>query len=103
MIDSHCHTYYSKHATGTVDELVRASITTGVTVLTITDHAPFPVDSGNRLLESELEQYVADIDSARQTYLGQITILCGLELDYMPDTDNFNRNHERLGRQRPFN
>ena len=91
MIDSHSHTCYSKHATGTVDELVRTSIAAGVTVLTITDHAPFPVDSGNRLLESELEQYFADIESARQTYRGQITLLRGLELDYMPGTDNFNR------------
>lgn len=91
MIDSHSHTCYSKHATGTVDELVRASIAAGVTVLTITDHAPFPFDSDNRLLESELAQYFADIDSARQTYRGQITLLRGLELDYMPGTDNFNR------------
>lgn len=29
MIDSHSHTSYSKHATGTVDELVRASIAAG--------------------------------------------------------------------------
>ncbi len=91
MIDSHSHTFYSKHATGTVDELVRASIAAGVTVLTVTDHAPFPIDSNNRLLESELEQYFNDIDSARQTYRGQITILRGLELDYMPGTDSFNR------------
>jgi histidinol-phosphatase (PHP family) len=91
MIDSHSHTFYSKHATGTVDELVRASIAAGVTILTITDHAPFPVDSDNRLLESELEQYFADIDSARQTYRGQIKILRGLEIDYMPGTYNFNR------------
>ncbi|MEN1753624.1 PHP domain-containing protein, partial [Pseudomonas aeruginosa] len=48
MIDSHSHTSYSKHATGTVDELVRASIAAGVTILTITDHAPFPVDTDNR-------------------------------------------------------
>ncbi|EOE7419015.1 PHP domain-containing protein, partial [Pseudomonas aeruginosa] len=52
MIDSHSHTSYSKHATGTVDELVRASIAAGVTILTITDHAPFPVDTDNRLLAS---------------------------------------------------
>lgn len=90
MIDSHSHTSYSKHAIGTVDELVRASIAAGVTVLTITDHAPFPVDSGNRLLDSELEQYFNDIDSARQNYREQITILSGLELDYMPGSDNFN-------------
>jgi len=56
MIDSHSHTFYSKHAIGTVDELVRASIAAGVTVLTITDHAPFPVDMDNRLLASELDR-----------------------------------------------
>ena len=91
MIDSHCHTFYSKHATGTVDELVRASITAGVSILTITDHAPFPVDANNRLLESELDCYFADIERARQTYQGEITILRGLELDYMPGTDTYNR------------
>ncbi|MEN1641680.1 PHP domain-containing protein, partial [Pseudomonas aeruginosa] len=81
MIDSHSHTSYSKHATGTVDELVRASIAAGVTILTITDHAPFPVDTDNRLLASELDRYFADIERARKIYQGQITILCGLELD----------------------
>lgn len=91
MIDSHSHTFYSKHATGTVEELVRASIAAGVTVLTITDHAPFPVDMDNRLLASELDRYIADIEQAREIYQGHITILCGLELDYMPGTDAFNR------------
>jgi histidinol-phosphatase (PHP family) len=91
MIDSHSHTSYSKHAIGTVDELVRASIAAGVTVLTITDHAPFPVDSDNRLLASELDRYFADIERAREIYQEQITILCGLELDYMPCTAAFSR------------
>lgn len=91
MIDSHSHTFYSKHAIGTVDELVRASVAAGVTVLTITDHAPFPVDMDNRLLASELDRYFADIERAREIHQGQITILCGLELDYMPGTDAFNR------------
>lgn len=91
MIDSHSHTFYSKHATGTVDELVRASIAAGVTILTLTDHAPFPVDTDNRLLASELDRYFADIERARNSYQEQITILCGLELDYMPGTDAFNR------------
>ena len=91
MIDSHCHSFYSKHAVGTIDELVCASIAAGVTVLTITDHAPFPVDAQNRLLESELESYFTDIDKAQQTYKGEITLLRGLELDYMPGTERYNR------------
>lgn len=91
MIDSHCHTFYSKHATGTVDDVVRASIAAGVTVLTITDHAPFPIDQNNRLLESELDQYFFDIDSARDKYGDQIKILRGLELDYMPGSEKYSR------------
>lgn len=91
MIDSHCHSFYSKHAVGTIDELVCASIAAGVTVLTITDHAPFPVDAQNRLLESELESYFTDIDKAQQAYKGEITLLRGLELDYMPGTERHNR------------
>jgi histidinol-phosphatase (PHP family) len=91
MIDSHSHTFYSKHAVGTVDELVRASIAAGVKILTITDHAPFPVDSDNRLLEAELERYFADIERARQEHQGQIKILRGLEFDYMPGADAYNR------------
>lgn len=91
MIDSHSHTLYSKHATGTVDELVRASIAAGVKILTITDHAPFPVDSENRLLEFELDRYFADIDRAQQAYQGQIKILRGLEFDYMSGSDAYSR------------
>lgn len=91
MIDSHSHTCYSKHAIGSVDELVRASIVAGVSILTITDHAPFRVDMDNRLLASELDRYFADIEQARMTYDGRITILQGLEFDYMPGAEAFTR------------
>lgn len=91
MIDSHSHTFYSKHAVGTVDELVRASIAAGVKILTITDHAPFPVDRDNRLLEAELERYFADIEQARRDHEGQIRILRGLEFDHMPGAEAYNR------------
>ncbi len=91
MIDSHSHTFYSKHATGSVDELVLASIAAGVKILTITDHAPFLVDADNRLLASELDRYFADIEQARIAYKGQITILQGLEFDYLPGAEAFTR------------
>ncbi|KQV83924.1 histidinol phosphate phosphatase [Massilia sp. Root351] len=85
MIDSHTHTAYSKHARGSVDELAAAAYRRGVTVLTITDHAPFTVDATNRLLESELDAYFRDIERARKHYAGRMTILAGLECDFMPD------------------
>ncbi|WP_369070850.1 histidinol-phosphatase [Burkholderia gladioli] len=84
IIDSHTHTSYSKHAVGTVDEVVLAALAKGVEILTFTDHAPFHVDRLNRLLESELDQYFDDIERARAKYRGQIKILRGLEIDYLP-------------------
>lgn len=84
MIDSHTHTRYSKHAVGSVDDLVRAAVINGIKILTITDHAPFFVDETNRLLESELQAYFEDIKRAKAKYAGAIKILTGLELDYMP-------------------
>ena len=89
MIDCHVHTYYSKHAAGTVDEIVRAAIAKEVSVITFTDHAPFHVDSLNRLLESEINRYLDDIERARTAYRGQIKILRGLELDFLPGTTDY--------------
>ncbi|MEY8200144.1 MAG: histidinol-phosphatase [Colwellia sp.] len=83
MIDSHAHTHYSKHAVGSVSELVESAIIKGVEILTITDHAPFNVDSNNRLLETELNHYFQDINNAKDKYSDDITILTGLELDFM--------------------
>jgi histidinol-phosphatase (PHP family) len=88
-IDSHTHTFYSKHAVGTVDQVVRAALVKGVKVLTLTDHAPFYVDGLNRLLESELDRYFDDIERARTAYRGQIKILRGLEMDYLPGSYDY--------------
>jgi len=91
MIDSHTHTRYSKHARGTVAELVEAAVQKQIKVLTITDHAPFYVDADNRLLLQELVPYLEEVQRARQHYVGDITILVGLELDYMSGSDAYTR------------
>lgn len=91
MIDSHTHTQYSKHARGSVDELVAAAYRHGVTVLTITDHAPYPIDSNNRLLEAELPDYFRDIGRVKVQYAGKMTILAGLECDYTPGCSEYLR------------
>jgi histidinol-phosphatase (PHP family) len=84
LIDSHTHTKYSKHATGSVTELVEAAISNGIRILTITDHAPFLIDKDNRLLESEVDSYAKDVLLAQQSYKGEIKILYGMEFDYSP-------------------
>lgn len=89
MIDCHTHTFYSKHAVGTVDELILEALAKGIQVLTVTDHAPFYVDEKNRLLDSELDRYFEDIERARRDYAGRIKILSGLEFDYMPGSFDY--------------
>ena len=83
MIDLHVHTKYSKHATGTIDEVVKAAIDKGIKIIALTDHAPFPVDSDNRLLEKELEGYFRDIAQAKKKYCGRIKVFAGLEVDFL--------------------
>ena len=89
IIDSHTHTRYSKHATGSVDELVDAAMRRNVAVLTVTDHAPFYVDTNNRLLEAELDSYFQDIERARRRCAGSMKILTGLECDYMQGSEPY--------------
>ncbi len=85
MIDSHTHSKYSKHAIGTVEEVGLTAIERGVKVLTLTEHAPFPVDSYNRLLISELQQYGEEIRLTADKYKDWIKVLHGLEADYSPE------------------
>lgn len=91
MIDSHTHTRYSKHANGTVDELVEKAIQKQIKVLTVTDHAPFYVDADNRLLLKELVPYLEEVQRARDRYTSDIKILVGLELDYMCGSEAYTR------------
>ncbi len=89
MIDLHTHSKYSRHAVGEIDDLVIFAIRRGVKILAITDHAPFPYDTCNRLQECELADYCLTIEYARIKYAKEITILCGLEVDYSPTELNY--------------
>lgn len=84
MIDSHTHSKYSKHAIGDIEEVVLSAIKSDIKILTITDHAPFPIDTKNRLLEDELKSYFDDISYVQYKYSKDITILKGLEVDFLP-------------------
>ena len=75
MIDSHTHSKYSKHAIGSIEEIVLSAIKNDIQFLTITDHAPFPIDIDNRLLNDELKYYFDDINYVQSKYSKDITIL----------------------------
>ena len=92
MIDSHTHSKYSKHAIGSIENIVVSAIANNIKFLTITDHAPFPIDINNRLLYDELKYYFDDINTVQSKYSQDITILKGLEADFVPQHINYTKN-----------
>ncbi|EPW6429585.1 histidinol-phosphatase [Vibrio alginolyticus] len=89
MLDLHTHTQYSKHATGEIEEVVKSAIAKGIQVLCLTDHAPYLVDSNNRILESELDDYIKEARFISSKYSEEIKVLVGLEVDYHPEHEDY--------------
>ncbi|MCA2018631.1 histidinol-phosphatase [Vibrio tritonius] len=89
MLDLHTHSQYSKHATGDVEDVVKSAIATGIEFLCLTDHAPYFIDSNNRILESELHQYIKEVRSISSKYSEKIKVLVGLEVDYHPEHEDY--------------
>jgi histidinol-phosphatase (PHP family) len=86
LIDCHIHTARCGHATGTVDECVRAGVAAGLYGMVITEHLALPeeFDPGNHLSmpACDLEAYLVEVDFARQRY-PKIIVVTGLEADYL--------------------
>ncbi|MEM7184572.1 MAG: histidinol-phosphatase [Spirochaetota bacterium] len=90
MKNYHTHTYRCKHAIGDVADYAQEAVKQGITVLGMSDHTPLPDDRwpSVRMHLSELEGYVAAIDSAQKKFLG-IKVLKGMECEFAPEYVNF--------------
>ncbi|HIF9389368.1 TPA: histidinol-phosphatase [Photobacterium damselae] len=89
MLDLHTHSQYSKHAKGEVEDVVKSAISKGIKILCLTDHAPYFVDSENRILGSELVSYVEEVRFMASKYSEKIKVLVGLEVDYHPKHEDY--------------
>ena len=94
MHDYHVHSHYCRHATGSLDEYARAGSARGLSEICFTPHIPFPDYRpgfcGGRLrmdLE-EFPRYLEELEQARRAVPG-ITILSGIEADYVEGTEEF--------------
>ncbi len=91
LIDCHIHTERCGHATGTVDDYVRAAVRRGLAGIAITEHLALPEElDPNRHLSMpacDLEDYLVEVDLAVQRYPG-IAIVTGLEADYLPGRES---------------
>ena len=94
MRDYHIHTSLCKHAEGTMDEYIETAIEKGITEICFADHIPFPdgFDAEHRMSLDELETYIEQINVVKRKYRKDITILIGIESDYMEGYEGYLEN-----------
>ena len=80
LIDCHIHTERCGHATGTVDDYVRAAVHGGLLGIAITEHLALPEefdpDRHLSMPACDLEDYLVEVDLATQRY-PEITVVTG--------------------------
>lgn len=91
-IDCHTHTYLSNHGRGTVDEVVSAALSHGLTTLAFTEHLPLPdafnPDGTFAMDADKVGLYLEAIESARQTH-PQLEIISGIEIDWRMGAEDY--------------
>ncbi len=90
--DLHTHHERCKHANGTIRDYVEAGLAKGLSVLGISDHAPYfgytvkdnPY-AGLTMAKTEFPAYIMEVLQLKQEYRGRIKVLLGAEADFLPN------------------
>jgi len=92
MHDYHIHTSLCKHAEGDINDYIESAMDKGITEICFTDHIPLPdgFDSEHRMSQKEFRIYLDKLETARLKYR-QMTILTGIEADYIEGYENYLR------------
>ena len=82
----HVHTSRCGHASDEEDEAyVEKAVELGARMIAFTDHAPFPGNQfTHRMAFDQLSEYIASLKSLKMKYADVITVMIGLEIEYMP-------------------
>ncbi|MGE9268887.1 MAG: histidinol-phosphatase [Verrucomicrobiales bacterium] len=91
IADYHTHTPLCQHAEGEPEAFIDAALAAGLAEYGISDHAPHtpePFDDW-RMLESQLPDYFAWIERARQHAAGRLPVRAGLECDWLPGCESW--------------
>ena len=88
LYNYHAHTKLCRHAEGEMEEYVKVAIDNGIKYMGFSDHIPFKYpgdyESGYRILTSEIEGYVSEINRLNNEY-DNIDIKIGFETEYYPE------------------
>lgn len=89
----HVHTKRCKHASMDEDfQYVESAINLGADRIVFTDHAPFPGNPfRNRMDMEELSDYISSMKALKKEYSGQMEVLYGLEIEYLPSFQDYYR------------
>lgn len=81
--DTHMH---STHSDGSVSirEMAGSALEKGLHTITITDHAPLPYETRYALPRERTAAYRRDAEAVKKEYSGRLTVMAGLEMEYIP-------------------
>ncbi|MBR8462080.1 histidinol-phosphatase [Campylobacter sp. faydin G-105] len=82
-IDLHNHTYLCNHASGSVDEYIRAAIACKTEVFGFSDHNPMNYDQAYRMSFDQMEIYEKMVLDTGEKFADKIKILLGYEVDFL--------------------
>lgn len=74
------------------EAFVKAAIEQDVKILGFSGHSPMPFETVYSIAHSDYESYLDCISQLKQKYKGQIQILSGLEVDFLPNQLNATHN-----------
>ena len=80
------------------EDFIRTAIDKGFDMICFTDHMYHPVNMlKDRMLSDSLPEYCYRIQNIAEKYRNQIAILCGIEIDYCPQDEEYIRQVLRSG------
>lgn len=90
--DYHLHTALCRHATGEPTDYAKRALEVGLTEIGFAEHAPMPTDGFDdwHIRIGQLEHYIELVHKAQLDF-PQLTIRLGLEMDYLPNTEDWLR------------
>ncbi len=83
-MDCHMHSTYSD-GNSSIDRLAASALEKGLATIAITDHMPLPFPTRYAMDPDQIAAYRNEIHRAQEKYGPDLTILAGLEMEYLPD------------------
>ncbi|MBI4856012.1 MAG: histidinol-phosphatase HisJ [Acetobacterium woodii] len=84
LANYHIHSDYCD-GKNTLEEMVVAGITAGLTSLGLSSHLPLPFTNDWTMKEEYIDQYLNDVKNLKEKYASIIELYCGIEIDFFID------------------